>query len=346
MKVLVTGGAGFIGSHAAEKYAAEGHDVVIYDNIMREQLLNKKLPNAEYNKDFLTKTYKNILFLKKDIRDQDAISNAVRDVDLIIHTAGQTAVTTSVLNPRPDFEINVMGTLNVLEAARNSSKNPTIIYCSTNKVFGNNVNNVDVVEKEKRYEFESDYKLGIPETFSIDHSEHTPYGCSKLAGDIYVQDYAETYGLRAGVFRMSCIYGTRQFGVEDQGWVSWFTIANLLKRKIKIFGDGKQVRDVLWVKDLIELYDAFFKSKIKHGVYNAGGGPENTMSLLELLELLENLTGYKSPHTFENWRPSDQKVFVADIRKAKQELGWQPKVNPKDGVSKLFEFVSNNKEIF
>jgi len=205
---------------------------------------------------------------------------------------------------------------------------------------------VGFAETEKKYEFEEQYEKGIPETFPLDLCEHTPYGVSKFTGDLYAQDYAHVYGLKTGVFRMSCIYGTRQFGVEDQGWVAWFTIATALNKPITIYGDGKQVRDVLYVTDLIDLYDKFLNSNSKHGVYNTGGGSSNTLSLLELLELLKSSTGKRSSISFSDWRPSDQKVFISDISKANSELDWAPKISPQDGIKKLADWVEQNKNIF
>ncbi len=219
MKVLVTGGAGFVGSHAAEYHACKGEEikVVVFDNLSRAELLGYEALNAMYNWNYL-KGYKNIELIKGDIRDAEMMKKAAEDADVIIHTAAQTAVTTSLQDPRTDFEINALGTFNVLEAARLSENDPAIVYCSTNKVYGDNVNRIAVVEMEKRYKFADEkYRMGIPEDFPTDLCEHTPYGASKFAGDIYVQDYAYVYGLKTGVFRMSCIYGIRQFGVEDQG---------------------------------------------------------------------------------------------------------------------------------
>ncbi len=345
MKILVTGGAGFIGSHVAERYAREGHDVVVFDNLSRAELLQKEIRHVDFNKKYLEQ-FRNVEFVKGDIRDGEAIAAAAKDADAIFHHAAQTAVTTSVTDPRPDFEVNALGTFNVLEAARNSGRNPSIIYSSTNKVFGDNVNKIRVVEKPDHYEFEPAFRNGVPETFSIDRCEHSPYGCSKLAADLYVQDYAHLYGLRTGVFRMSCIYGTRQLGVEDQGWVAWFTIATMLGKPLTIYGDGKQVRDVLFVTDLVELYDRFLKGSLKHGIFNTGGGSKNTLSLLQLLGILEKLTGKRSKVSYGDWRPSDQKVFVADISSAREALGWEPKISPEEGVKRLVEFVSANEGLF
>ncbi len=329
MKYIVTGGAGFIGSHVAEEYATRGDEVIVYDNLSRAKLLNYSTSNAMYNWNYLKENF-DITLIKGDIRDPVQLEKASEGADVIIHTAAQTAVTTSVIDPRTDFEINAFGTFNILEAARKIGA--SVIYCSTNKVYGDNVNKIEVEEKKTRYQFgDKNFQNGIPETFSTDHCEHTPYGASKFAADVYVQDYARRNEIDAGVFRMSCIYGTRQFGVEDQGWVAWFTIATLLGKPITIYGDGKQVRDMLYVTDLVAAYDAFIqkRNKLHHGVYNMGGGADNTMSLIELLEHLEELTGKRSRISYGDWRPSDQKVYISDIAKAKEELGWEPKFNPK-----------------
>ncbi len=341
-KILVTGGAGFIGSHAAEFYAKKGHEVVVYDNLCRSKLLNKSDKNSMYNWNRLKK-YKNIKLVKADILDTRTLSSHVKDVDTIIHTAAQTAVTTSISDPESDFKTNAAGTFNVLEAARKNNVG-TVVYCSTNKVYGENVNKLKVAEKKTRYEFR-DIK-GIPEGFETNMCEHTPYGCSKLSGDVYTQDYARLYGMKTGVFRMSCIYGPRQFGVEDQGWVAWFSIATALGKPITIYGDGKQVRDILYVSDLIEIYDSFINSKLKHGVFNTGGGPKNTLSLLELLDMLKRYMGKRSQTKFSEWRPSDQKVYISDISNAKNALFWKPKISPIVGVKLLSEWVLSNKDIF
>jgi len=346
MKVLITGGAGFVGSHVAEYYAKRGDEVVVYDNVSRAKLLNYSEINALYNWNYLKNNY-DIRLLKGDIRDADHLEKAGDRADVIIHTAAQTAVTTSVLDPRTDFEINALGTFNVLEAARKTGA--AVVYCSTNKVYGDNVNNIEVKEKKTRYDFaDMNFHNGIPETFSTDLCEHTPYGASKFSADVYVQDYARRNEIDAAVFRMSCIYGTRQFGVEDQGWVAWFTIATLLGKPITIYGDGKQVRDMLYVTDLVAAFDAFVekRDRLHHGVFNMGGGVENTMSLLELLEYLEETTGKRSKITYEDWRPSDQKVYISDIRKAKKELGWTPEVRSTEGVDKLVEWVNDCRNLF
>ncbi|MDY6964416.1 MAG: GDP-mannose 4,6-dehydratase [Halobacteriota archaeon] len=345
MKILVTGGAGFVGSHVAEYYAKNGDEVVVLDNLSRAELLDYDKSNAMFNWNHL-KGYKNIELKKGSIIDAEMVKGAAEDVNVIIHTAAQTAVTTSVKDPRTDFEVNSIGTFNVLEAARMSKNNPCVVYCSTNKVYGDNVNKIQVTSDEKRYKFtDEDYIKGVPEDLPVDNCEHTPYGSSKLSCDIYTQDYAYVYGLKTGVFRMSCIYGTRQFGVEDQGWVAWFTIATLTDKPVTIYGDGKQVRDVLYVEDLVRAYDLFIDSTLKHGVFNTGGGSENTLSLLELLDILKELTGKRTKISYGDWRPSDQKVYISDITKAQKELRWNPKVSAKEGVSRLVSWVEENKNL-
>lgn len=345
MKILITGGMGFVGSHAAEFYAKKGWDVTVLDNLSRPALLNKEIPNNDFNKKYLEANFPQIKLVMGSVTDPETVLKASEGADVIIHAAAQTAVTTSVVNPRPDHETNVFGSFNVMEAARKNDVK-SVVYCSTNKVFGDNVNNIKISEGDTRYSFEEKYANGVPEDFPIDHCEHTPYGVSKLTGDLYAQDYAHLYGIKTGVFRMSCIYGPRQFGVEDQGWVAWFTIATILGKPLTIFGDGKQVRDMLYVKDLIGLYDKFLESNVKHGVYCTGGGKDNTFSLLELLDTLKEITGKKSDLSFDDWRPSDQKVFIADVRKAESELGWKPSTNPNEGVAELAKFVEENKSIF
>jgi CDP-paratose 2-epimerase len=259
--------------------------------------------------------------------------------------AGQVAVTTSVVNPRQDFEANALGTFNVLEAARQSGDDPIILYASTNKVYGG-MEDIEIVEQPTRYWY-ADYPLGIPETQPLDF--HSPYGCSKGAGDQYMRDYARIYGLRTVVLRQSCIYGYRQFGIEDQGWVAWFIIAAIKGRQFSIFGDGKQVRDVLFIDDLLNVYEAAVKNIDKSAgqVYNVGGGPSNTMSIwVEFEPLLEEFLGKPISITMADWRPGDQRVFVSDIRKAERELGWQPEVSVRNGVYKLFNWIRENQHLF
>jgi CDP-paratose 2-epimerase len=344
-KMLVTGGAGFIGSHAAVYFSQRGYEVTILDNLSRGTLLRREDPNAAFNWEFLA-SHPGIRRVRGDVRDAEQTAEVVKDADVILHAAAQTAVTTSTVDPDTDFQSNALGTFRVLEAARRAGRKPTLIYCSTNKVYGENVNRVAVLERPQRYVFPREWEAGIPEDFSIDRCEHTPYGCSKLAGDIYAQDFGYLYGLKIGVFRMSCIYGTHQFGMEDQGWVAWFVIAALSGKPITIFGDGKQVRDVLWVEDLLAAYEAFIKNGQGVEVFNMGGGPHHTLSLLELLDVIEKEAGIKPQIAYDAWRPSDQKVYISDIRRATEKLGWEPRVSPEEGVRQLIAWTKEHRHLF
>ncbi len=338
MEILITGGAGFTGCNAAEHFILKGHNVTVLDNLSRK--------GSEANLRWLKNEYGGkFKFLEIDItKDQKLLNDAMREVDAVIHLAAQVAVTTSVTDPLTDFKINALGTFNVLEAVRNSHTKPILLYSSTNKVYGG-MEDVETVELDNRYEYK-DYKKGIPETRQLDF--HSPYGCSKGCADQYVIDYSRIYGLKTVVFRQSCIYGYRQFGVEDQGWVAWFTIATSLDKPITIYGDGKQVRDVLFIEDLINLYDlAIQKIDLVSGkAYNIGGGSENTLSLIELISLLEGHFNKKIEYKFDKWRPGDQPVFVCDISKIKSDLGWAPQVSVNEGVKKLAIWVKENKELF
>jgi CDP-paratose 2-epimerase len=346
MRILVTGGAGFIGSHVVEAYARQGYRVVVLDNLSRAQLLNASPRTSEFTWNILAKTA-NVTCVRGDVRDAALVGDLARECDAIVHTAGQTAVTTSLTDPATDFETNVLGTFRVLEAARATGRPIPVVFTSTNKVYGENVNALGVVEAGQRYVFAAGDADGVPETLSVDHSKHTPYGASKLAADLYVQEYGRLYGLPTAVFRMSCIYGPRQFGVEDQGWVAHFVICALLGRPITIYGDGKQVRDVLFVDDLIEAIQAFISRPVGHGlVCNIGGGPRFTLSLLELLDLLERETGRRPPVTFADWRASDQRVYISDVRRAAETIGWRPRTSPADALRAVVAWVREHRELF
>jgi len=283
--------------------------------------------------------------VRADVRDAESVLTASNKADVFVHLAGQVAVTTSVVNPREDFEINAQGTFNVLEAARLNGRDPVFLYSSTNKVYGG-MDDVNVIERNGRWEYEN-LPFGAAESQPLDF--HSPYGCSKGTGDQYVRDYHRIYGLRSVVLRQSCIYGPRQFGVEDQGWVAWMIIAAVTGKSISIYGDGKQIRDLLHVYDLNDGYDAVIAAidNVKGEIFNMGGGPTNTMSIWkEFGPRLEKLLGKTIPVTYGEWRPGDQKVFVADIRKAKNAFGWAPKYSVDAGVEQLFGWVNDNKKLF
>jgi CDP-paratose 2-epimerase len=337
-KWIITGGAGFIGCHAAARFHAAGDRVVVVDNLSRR--------GADANLEWL-RGQGVTDFVRADIRDAEAMRRVVAenaDASAVLHLAAQVAVTTSVADPRADFDINALGTFNVLEAVRLAGGGPAVIYSSTNKVYGN-LEHVRVVERGGRYAYE-DLPNGVDESEPLDF--HSPYGCSKGAGDQYVRDYARIFGLKTVVFRQSCIYGTRQFGIEDQGWISWFCLATLRGQRFTIFGDGKQIRDTLWVGDLVDAYEAALGriGSVSGEVFNVGGGPSNTLSLLELVAMLEEHFGRRLDPPHAEWRPGDQRVFVADVRKAGRMLSWRPKVSTADGVARLLGWIGENKHLF
>ena len=335
MKVIITGGAGFIGINAACRYLGRGDEVVILDNLQRA--------GAEDNLRWLGKlgTPK---FFASDLRDPAAV-NAIfrdfRDASLVLHLGGQVAVTTSIADPRFDFEVNALGTLNVLEAMRSNEMKAVLIYSSTNKVYGE-MKQVEVIESPTRYEYAA-MPHGVSEQMQIGF--HSPYGCSKGAADQYVLDYHRVFGLDTVVFRQSCIYGTRQFGIEDQGWVAWFLIAAELGLPITIYGNGKQVRDVLFVEDLLDAFDAACANitAARGRVYNIGGGPSNAISLLDLIDHVDQIRGMKLEYVNREWRPGDQRIYVSDIRRAQSELRWAPRVPWRTGVETLHSWVAANR---
>jgi CDP-paratose 2-epimerase len=339
VKWVITGGAGFIGCHAAAHFHAAGHSVVVVDNLSRR--------GADANLAWL-RAQGVSQFVKLDVRDALALNRLMRDhadADAVLHLAGQVAVTTSIADPRADFEANAMGTFNVLEAVRVAAKgHPAVLYSSTNKVYGN-LEHVHVVERGGRYAYE-DRPFGVDESEPMDF--HSPYGCSKGTGDQYVRDYARIYGMKTVVFRQSCIYGTRQFGIEDQGWVAWFCVAVTTRQPFTIFGDGKQIRDTLWVGDLIDAYERALAriDRAAGEVFNVGGGPDNTMSLRELVAKLSTAFGRNLAPPYADWRPGDQRVFVADIRKAGRVLDWRPTVSTGEGVDRLIAWVKENRGLF
>ena len=338
MKVIITGGAGFIGCNAAARYIRRGDDVVVLDDLSRR--------GADKNLTWLQSEGR-FTFERADIRDAEAMVRVFathRDAELVLHLAGQVAVTISVNDPRMDFDVNALGTFNVLEGIRLAGMQAPVIYSSTNKVYGG-MEDVGVVERNGRYAY-NDLPGGVSEERNLDF--HSPYGCSKGAADQYVRDYHRIFGLRTVVFRQSCIYGYRQFGFEDQGWVAWFTIASQMGQPITVYGDGMQVRDVLFVDDLVDAYDAAAANidTAAGQVYNIGGGPSNVMSLLDLLGHLEHRLGRSITHKRSDWRPGDQRVFVSDVAKAERDFGWTPRIAWQDGLDRLYEWVAENRPLF
>lgn len=336
---LITGGAGFIGSNYAARLIKRGENVIIFDNLVRT--------GTQRNIEWLKDEFGSLSFqwVKEDIRNTGAVADTVKTADVVVHLAGQVAVTSSVINPMYDFSVNAGGTVSVLEAVRTAGHQPIVIYSSTNKVYGG-MENMALVEEENAYRYK-DYPFGISEAQPLDF--HSPYGCSKGAGDQYVRDYARIYDIPTVVMRQSCIYGTRQFGVEDQGWVAWFIIAAITGRPITIYGNGKQVRDVLYIDDLLNAYDLAIHhiDRTAGEVFNIGGGPANTMSIWgEFHTYLEKLAGKEIPVTWRDWRPGDQRIYVSDIRKAKEIFQWAPKIGVADGITRLFTWVKENRSLF
>ncbi len=329
MRALITGGVGFIGTNLADRLLREGHEVVLFDNLGRS--------GVEQNLEWLRAQHGGrAQFIQGDVRDSGLVEKAMRGADAVFHLAAQVAVTTSVLNPQEDFSINAQGTLNVLEAARKQKPMPIVLYTSTNKVYGG-LEHLRVVERQTRYEFE-DLPFGVSENCPLDF--HSPYGCSKGTADQYVHDYHRIYGLPTIVFRMSCIYGPHQFGTEDQGWVAHFALTGLRGSRITIYGDGKQVRDLLYVDDLVELIvRACGNIECTAGqVYNVGGGSLHTTSVwTELQSQLIQLLGKLPLVEYDEFRLGDQKIYVSDIRKAQEQLNWTPRVGIPDGLRRMVE---------
>ena len=327
MRALVTGGVGFIGTNLSDRLLSDGHEIILFDNLSRA--------GVRHNLDWLkAKHGQQLRFVQGDVRDFDAVLTAIQNVDVVFHLAAQVAVTTSVSYPREDFLINAQGTLNVLEAARCQQPMPVVLYTSTNKVYGG-LEHLRIVERSSRYEFEN-LPQGVSEACPLDF--HSPYGCSKGAADQYVRDYHRIYGLPSIVFRMSCIYGPHQLGTEDQGWVAHFCLTGVRGGHLTIYGDGKQVRDLLYVEELVDLMLRAWKNihRTAGQVFNVGGGPANTISVwTEFRDLLQPLIGNLPSMKFDEFRPGDQKIYVSDIRKAQVQLGWTPSVKIGEGLGML-----------
>jgi CDP-paratose 2-epimerase len=317
-RLLITGGAGFLGVHAAMRMIDDGWHVSVLDNLSR--------PGTERNlKWLITEHPTETTFIKEDVRNASALSEHVKNQDAILHLAGQVAVTTSLLDPVTDFDVNAGGTLNLLEATRKQNPEVPFVFASTNKVYGKLENN----------------NVACKESQPIDF--HSPYGCSKGAADQYVRDYARCFHMNTVVLRQSCIYGAHQYGTEDQGWVAHFVHSILNKREFTIYGDGTQVRDLLDARDLCDLYaTAIEKIDTTRGeIYNVGGGPANQRNLLEVIELIGELTHAKPNYTFADWREGDQTYYVSDITKAKNELGWDPKIPFDRGLNQLIAWANS-----
>ena len=330
---LITGGAGFVGANLAHRLLSQGQRVLVLDNLSR--------PGVERNLEWLEQNHASGLeVMVADIRDAVAVERAMAKAGHVFHFAAQVAVTTSLADPREDFAINALGTLNVLEAARAQRVPPSVLVTSTNKVYGG-LEDVALELEDQRYRPVADEIAGhgISEARPLDF--HSPYGCSKGTADQYVHDYARSYGMQTVVFRMSCIYGQRQFGTEDQGWVAHFLLRALDREPITLFGDGKQVRDILFIDDLV---DAFVLAqrhmgKLAGGAFNIGGGPRNVISLLDLLDAIERLDGQRPATAHEDWRTGDQRYYVSDTRRFEAATGWRPAIGAREGVERLYRWL-------
>ena len=334
--IMITGGAGFIGSNLADRLAGEGHQVLVLDALTRA--------GVERNLAWLRERHgERIHAIIGDVRDEDVVVRAVAEAKAVFHMAAQVAVTTSLVDPREDFEINVKGTINVLDAVRTRGEPVPVIFSSTNKVYGD-LGDIEFGTMHDRYEPKAfAARRGIDESRPIDF--HTPYGCSKGAADQYVLDYCRSFGIPTAVFRMSCIYGQRQMGTEDQGWVAHFLIRALEREPITIYGDGKQVRDILDVTDAVNAYVAALENidRVAGRAFNLGGGPANAISLLELIDEMRAVTGREIELSFEDWRKGDQRWFVADTTKARSTLALPKARGWREGVARLAEWLAGER---
>lgn len=339
-RILVTGGCGFLGSHVCEFYVKKGDEVISFDNLTKHELERTGFATEkarDYNWNYLKNL--GVEMVKGDIRNFEELMDSAKGCDYIIHTAAQPAMTISWEDPRLDFSSNVAGTFNVLEAAR-KLKIP-VASCATIHVYGNKIND-SLKEGDKRYIREPE---AIDEHYPTLEGIITPLHASKVAGDIYVRAYVDTYHLEAASFRLTGIYGTRQFGGEDHGWVANFSIRSILDWPITIFGTGKQVRDIIYATDVCEAFDAFYKTR-KNGIYNIGGGTKTAISLLECIDILEEINGRRPDVKFAPDRPGDLRYFICDISKAKKELKWSPKITPREGIEKLVTWIQDNTDTF
>lgn len=333
--VLVTGGCGFIGCNLADRLAARGNEVIVLDNLTRAGVRE----NAQWLK---ARHGERIDIVTADVRDSISVIGAVREASAVIHLAAQVAVTDSIADPVADFEVNARGTVNVLEAVRLHNPTAPVLFASTNKVYGRLIEDTQIARTNQRYQpVSSEMADGITENAPLDF--YSPYGCSKGTADQYVRDYSRVFDLQTVVMRMSCIYGPRQFGTEDQGWIAHFLLSALRGDRLTIYGDGYQVRDALHVSDAADAWLAALDhiALVRGRVFNLGGGPSNSVSLLELIALLRELTGRDIAHSFADWRPGDQPWYVTDTSALSNALGWRPKIPLREGLISLHEWLAS-----
>ena len=334
--ILITGGAGFVGTNLALDLLAQGRPLLCFDNLSRAGVgdnLETLREQAHFGRP--------VEFIEGDVRDADALAHAVNRSSAVVHLAAQVAVTTSLLSPLEDFDINARGTLNALEAVRLREDGPVpFLFTSTNKVYGA-LDDLTVQLQGERYAptHAEVARFGLSEARPLDF--HSPYGCSKGAADQYVLDYARSFDLPASVFRMSCIYGPHQKGNEDQGWVAHFLLQALRGEPITLFGDGKQVRDILWVGDLVRAFNLALGSpeRTQGRAFNLGGGPRNAVSLLEVVDAIEHHAGERPRLDWGDWRVGDQRYYVSDTRRFEKTFGWKAKVGAREGIARLFDWM-------
>ena len=340
MKVLVTGGCGFLGSHVCEHYAKRGDQVISLDNLTRFELMRTgyDIKAARYHNHDLLKRL-GVRLVEASVCDADVMMDVSHDCDYIIHCAAQPAMTIGIEQPDLDISTNVIGTFNVLQAARRHRI--PVASCSTIHVYGNSINET-ITEGDTRF---LRNPPAIDESYPVMHGKLTPLHASKMAGELYAQTFIDTYGVEAAIFRLTGMYGPRQLGGEDHGWVANFAIRTILKLPIKIFGTDKQVRDILYVTDAVASFDAFYKSR-KSGVYNVGGGTGNIISLGECLKAISEITGIKQDISLEPARLGDLWYFACDITKAKRDMGWEPKVSNREGIANLINWIKDNSGLF
>jgi CDP-paratose 2-epimerase len=340
-KVLVTGGCGFLGSHICEMYIKKGWEVIAYDNLTKHEFARNPYikPEARYhNQKILEKM--SVRVVVEDIRNKETLMNWTKGCDYICHTAAQPTMTMSWENPEFDFSTNVIGTFNVLEAAR-KFKIP-VASCNSIHCYGPDKINSELNERETRYFREP---IAINENEPLLQGIVTPLHASKSSAENYVRCYIDTFKIKAASFRLTGIYGENQFGGEDHGWVANFAIRNWLGMPLTIFGTGKQLRDILYATDVAEAFDAFYKNQ-KSGIYNIGGGEKTMISLLECIKLIDDTSGKKSEIKFDKDRFGDLRYYVSDINKAKKELRWESKVLPKEGIKRLIDWIRENEDLF
>ncbi len=356
MRVLVTGAAGLIGFNTCKYYLGKGATVVGIDNLDRSDLLGHEVSPQRRSFNWKLLHELGVQCVYGDVSQERMFSDR-RELfdgfDIVVHLAGQCGVPTSISNPRRDFEVNAIGTFNVLEYVRLSGKG-RVVYASTNKTYPLHSGwALDSASSRYIWQPRDWRENGFPIHGELSHPDHlggsrTPYGTSKYVGDLLMQEYYHTYKIPTACFRMSCIYGTNQvLSFEDQGWASWFCIAAMKGLPLKIYGDGKQVRDMLYVEDVVKAYDSFASSNtVTHGVWNIGVGPKNTLSLNECIAFLEEELSTKSDVSYHDWSPSDQRIYTSDIRPLKDELGWEPIVPPEEGLRRIIRFYGQHMDLF